>query len=56
MEHVNPVAEDVFERAREAFFGPANNTPRPSAPSPQFLEPRSEPRPREVTSSSSDKP
>jgi hypothetical protein len=56
MKLVNPAAEDMFERAREAFFGTANNTRKPSASTADFPKPRSEPEPKEVTGFPSDKP
>lgn len=56
MKLVNPVAEDMFERAREAFFGTANNIPKPSASSAELLKPRSEPQSKEVTGFSWDRP
>ena len=55
MKPANPAAEDMFERAREAFFGTANNTPKPGASSAEASKPRSEARPTEVTGSSSDR-
>jgi hypothetical protein len=32
MRHEDPVAEDMFERARKAFFGTANVRPQANAP------------------------
>jgi hypothetical protein len=55
MKPVNSVADDMFERAREAFFGTANNAPKPAASSADVPKPRSEARPKEVTGSSSDR-
>lgn len=33
MKPANPLAEDMFEKAREAFFGSPNATPTPSVSS-----------------------
>ena len=45
----NPMGEDMFERAREAFFGTAKSPPKPITSSTEFLKPRNEPSPEEVT-------
>jgi hypothetical protein len=55
MKQANPMAEDMFEKAREAFFGAAKTLPKPSASSAEFLKPRNEPSPKEVTGPSSGK-
>jgi hypothetical protein len=54
MKQANLMAEDMFEKAREAFFGTVKMSPKPSASSPEFVEPRNELPQREATSSSSD--
>jgi hypothetical protein len=43
MKQANPTAEDMFEKAREAFFGTTKTLPKPSASSADFLKPRNEP-------------
>jgi hypothetical protein len=55
MELVNAVPEDMFEKARAAFFGTAQSSSRSTASSSDFFKPRSEPTATEVTSPSSDK-
>jgi hypothetical protein len=55
MELVNRVPEDMFEKARAAFFGTARSSSRSNASSSDFFKPRSEPPPKEVTNPSSDK-
>ena len=42
MKKENPVAEDMFEKAREAFFGITETSPKSSASSDEFLKPRNE--------------
>ncbi len=44
MDQGNPIAKDMFVRAREAFFGVAKAPPKPSAPLAERLIPRNEPR------------
>ena len=39
MKKENPVAEDMFEKAREAFFGITETSPKSSAFSDEFLKP-----------------
>ncbi len=39
----NLMAQDMFEKAREAFFGAPKTSPEPSAPSVEYLKPRNEP-------------
>jgi hypothetical protein len=55
MELVNRVQEDVFEKARAAFFGTAQSSSQSNASSFDSFKPRSEAPPKEVTSPSSDK-
>jgi len=55
MKQANPTTEDMFEKAREAFFGTVRTQPKPSASSAEFLKPRNEPSPREAAGPSSDK-
>jgi hypothetical protein len=50
---MKPVLEDMFEKARAAFFGTAVASPKPSGSSAEFLTPRSEPTPKEVAGPSS---
>lgn len=45
MKQTDPMAEDLFEKARAAFFGTAKTSPRPSASSAEPLKPRNDPRP-----------
>jgi hypothetical protein len=40
MKQAESVAEDMFEKAREAFFGTAKTSPEPSGSSAEHLEPR----------------
>ena len=54
MKQANPMAEDMFEKAREAFFGIVKTSPKPSASSAEFLKPRNEPRQKQVTGPSAD--
>ena len=54
MNKVNPTADDLFEKAREAFFGTVKTSRRPSASPTEFLKPRNEPSPKIVTGPSSD--
>jgi hypothetical protein len=49
------MAEDMFEKAREAFFGSANIIPKVNAPSGGFLQRQSAPPSREVTGPAPDK-
>jgi hypothetical protein len=42
MKEANPMAEDMFEKAREAFFGTSETSPKPSASSAEFLKLRNE--------------
>lgn len=55
MKLVNPMPEDMFEKAREAFFETAKTSPKPGASSAESLKPRSEPAPTELADPSSDK-
>jgi hypothetical protein len=55
VKHTNPMAEDMFEKARGAFFGTAKTSPNPSASSAEPLKPQNEPLPKEVTGLSSEK-
>jgi hypothetical protein len=43
MKQTNQMAEDMFEKAREAFFGTTETSPQSSASSGEFLKPRDEP-------------
>jgi hypothetical protein len=49
MKQANPMQEDMFEKAREAFFGTVKSSPRTSASSAESLNPRNEPPPPKVT-------
>ena len=40
--------EDMFEKAREAFFGAVKTSPKPSAFPAEFLTPQNEPLPTKV--------
>jgi hypothetical protein len=42
MKQANPMGEDMFEKAREAFFGTVKTSPKPSALPAEFLKPRTE--------------
>jgi hypothetical protein len=53
MKQANPTGEDMFEKAREAFFGTVKTPPKPSALPAEFLKPRNEPPPTELTGPSS---
>jgi len=44
--------EDSFEKARRAFFGTAKTSPEAGASSAEFLQPRNEIAPQEVTDTS----
>lgn len=44
----NPMAEDTFEKAREAFFGTAKISTEQTIESAKFLNPRDEPTSKEV--------
>ena len=54
MKRVNPMAEDSFVKAREAFFGTAKTSPKPSAPPAELPNGEMSPRPQTVTGHSSD--
>jgi hypothetical protein len=47
------MGEDMFEKAREAFFGTVKTSPKPSALPAEFLKPRNEPPRTELTGSPS---
>jgi hypothetical protein len=55
VKQTNPMAEDMYEKARGAFFGTAKTSPKPSASSAELLRVQNEPSPKEVTKLSSDK-
>jgi hypothetical protein len=42
MKQTNQMAEDMFEKAREAFFGTTETSPKSSASSGEFLKPQDE--------------
>jgi hypothetical protein len=42
MKQAEPVAEDMFEKARKAFFGTAKTSPKPNGSSDEHLKPRNE--------------
>jgi len=44
MKQADPVAEDMFEKARKAFFGTANVIPRANASAAESLAPTANPR------------
>jgi len=48
MKQANPMGEDMFEKARAAFFGTAKTSPRPSASPAESLKPRNEPPPPKI--------
>ncbi len=48
MTQQNQTPEDLFEKAREAFFGTVKTSPKPSASPAGLLEPQDEPEPKEV--------
>lgn len=48
MKQTDPMAEDMFEKARAAFFGTAKTSPRPSASSADSLKPRNDPPPPKI--------
>jgi len=50
----NPITEDMFEKAREAFFGTAKTSQERSDTAAEFLSPRNESASKEVTSPFSD--
>jgi hypothetical protein len=54
MKQADPMAEDMFEKAREAFFGTAKTSPRPSAPLAEHLKPPNERSRKEVAGPSPD--
>ena len=57
MKQANPMAEDMFEKAREAFFGIVKKSPEPSAVSTDIpINPRNETPTEEDNGPSSDKP
>jgi hypothetical protein len=49
MKDAKPMKEDMFEKAREAFFGTAKTSPKPSTFPAEFFKPRNEPPPTKVT-------
>jgi hypothetical protein len=49
MKQEDPMKEDMFEKAREAFFGTVKTPPKPSAFPAEFLKPRNELPPTKVT-------
>ena len=50
----NAMTEDMFEKAREAFFGAAKISQERSDTSAEFLNPRDEPTPKEAAGPFSD--
>jgi hypothetical protein len=48
------MAEDSFEKAREAFFGTVKTSPKPSASPAEFVKPRNEAPQKKSPASSSD--
>jgi hypothetical protein len=48
------MANDMFEKAREAFFGTVSASPKPSGSSAEFLKPRNDPPEKQVTTPSGD--
>ena len=50
----NPIAEDMFEKARRAFFGTAKTSPERSDTSAEFLNPEEEHRSKKVIGPPSD--
>jgi hypothetical protein len=50
----NPMAEDMFEKARRAFFGTTKTSLECSDTSPESLSPWDEQTPKEVAGPSSD--
>ena len=48
------MAEDSFEKARKAFFGTGETTPKPSASPAEFFKPRNAPLTKKPPSPSSD--
>ena len=45
------MADDMFEKAREAFFGTVRASPKPNASSAEFVKPRNDPSEKQVTPS-----
>ncbi len=54
MKKVNPTADDVFEKAREAFFGTVKTSRKPSVSPAEFLTGGNVPSPSIVTVPASD--
>jgi hypothetical protein len=54
MKQASPMAEDLFEKAREAFFGTVKTSQKPSASSAELPEPRYDPPEKKVTGPSVD--
>jgi hypothetical protein len=54
MKQTNAMAEDMYEKARGAFFGTAKTSARPSSSPVEIVEPRNESSPKKVTVLSSD--
>jgi hypothetical protein len=50
----NPITEDMFEKAREVFFGTAKTSRQRGDTSAEFVDPRDEPARKEVTGPTSD--
>jgi hypothetical protein len=48
------MAEDMFEKAREAFFGTVRASPKPSAALTEFSKPGNDPSEAQVTTLSAD--
>ena len=48
------MADDMFEKAREAFFGTVRASAKPSAPLTEFLKPGNNPSEAQVTTLSAD--
>jgi hypothetical protein len=49
MKQASTMAEDMFEKAREAFFGTAKARAKPSVSSAESLKPRNDPPEKQVT-------
>jgi hypothetical protein len=43
MKQTNPMAEDMFEKAREAFFATSTTRPKPNASPATLVDPPNEP-------------
>jgi hypothetical protein len=49
MKQTSPMAKDMFEKAREAFFGTAKASAKPSVSSAESLKPRNDPPGKQVS-------